>query len=125
MKTTAREIRIIAKTLQSTPAFPATDRECRRHDNIIECARIAMAENGFANITMGAFAIGMRIAVATMRRHFCDLGPQTRLATSPRPAGPPQQHLRPQRAAALGPQNTRADTKYGTENRIPSFSSRR
>ena len=73
MKTTAREIRIIAESLQSTPAFPATDRECRRHDNIIECARIAMAEKGFANITLTAFAIGMRIAVSTLRRHFCDL----------------------------------------------------
>jgi AcrR family transcriptional regulator len=73
MKTTAREIRIIAESLQSTPAFPATERERLRHENIIECARIAMAEKGFANITMAAFAIGMRIAVATMRRHFCDL----------------------------------------------------
>jgi AcrR family transcriptional regulator len=73
MKTTAREIRIIAESLKSTPAFPATERECRRHENIIECARIAMAEKGFANITLAAFAIGMRIAVATFRRHFCDL----------------------------------------------------
>jgi len=73
MKTTAREIRIIAESLQSTPAFPATERDRARQDNIIECARIAMAEKGFANITMAAFAIGMRLAVSTLRRHFCDL----------------------------------------------------
>jgi len=73
MKTTAREIRIIAESLQSTPAFPATERDRARQDNIIECARIAMAEKGFTNITMAAFAIGMRLAVSTLRRHFCDL----------------------------------------------------
>jgi AcrR family transcriptional regulator len=73
MKTTAREIRNIAETCKSFPAFPVTDRECRRHDTIIECGRAVMAEKGFANITLAAFAIGMRIAVATLRRHFCDL----------------------------------------------------
>jgi AcrR family transcriptional regulator len=73
MKTTAREIRNIAEKCQSFPAFPATGRECRRHDTILECGRAVIAEKGFANITFAAFAVAMRIAVATLRRHFCDL----------------------------------------------------
>jgi AcrR family transcriptional regulator len=73
MKTTAREIRNIAEKCKSFPAFPLTDRECRRHDTIIECGRAVMAEKGFANIAFTAFAIAMRIGVATLRRHFCDL----------------------------------------------------
>jgi AcrR family transcriptional regulator len=32
-----------------------------------------MAEKGFANITFAAFAVAMRIGIATLRRHFCDL----------------------------------------------------
>jgi len=73
MKTTAREIRNIAEKCQSFPAFPHTERERRRHDTIIECGRAVMAEKGFANITFAAFAVAMRIGVATLRRHFCDL----------------------------------------------------
>jgi AcrR family transcriptional regulator len=73
MKTTAREIRNIAEKCQSFPTFPLTERECKRHDTIIECGRAVIAEKGFANITFAAFAVAMRIGIATLRRHFCDL----------------------------------------------------
>jgi AcrR family transcriptional regulator len=72
MEATARQIRAIAQTISSTPEFPATERQCQRHENIVECGRAALAEYGLHGIRMTRFAIGLRMALSTLRRHFCD-----------------------------------------------------
>jgi AcrR family transcriptional regulator len=73
MKPTIPNFRTIAESLQSAPPFPVTHRDRSRHENIIECARIAFAEFGFTNISTSAFTVAMRITRPTLRRHFGDL----------------------------------------------------
>ena len=48
-------------------------RELDREDRILDIARALMARYGRANLTLGALAAAMRLAPATIRRHFPDL----------------------------------------------------
>jgi AcrR family transcriptional regulator len=72
MEATARQIRAIAQNIPSTPEFPVTERDCKRHENIVECGRAALAEFGLRHIRITRFAIGLRMALSTVRRHFTD-----------------------------------------------------
>jgi AcrR family transcriptional regulator len=73
MEATARQIRAIAQTIGSTPAFPVTERDCKRHENIVECGRATLAEYGLHGVRITRFAIALRMALSTVRRHFTDL----------------------------------------------------
>jgi len=73
MEATARQIRAIAQTIRSTPEFPATERDCKRHENIVECGRAVLLEHGLRNVRATRLAIGLRMALSTLRRHFTDL----------------------------------------------------
>jgi AcrR family transcriptional regulator len=48
-------------------------RELEREDRILEAARVLMARFGRGNLTFNGLAIAMRLAPATIRRHFPDL----------------------------------------------------
>ncbi len=68
-------IRILRAHVQDLPGERRTPsaRELDREDRILNTARALMARYGRANLTFGALAAAIRLAPATIRRHFPDL----------------------------------------------------
>jgi AcrR family transcriptional regulator len=73
MEATSRQLRVITQRVPSTPEFPATERQRKRHENIVDCGRATIAEFGLRDIRVARFATAMRMALCTLRRHFTDL----------------------------------------------------
>jgi AcrR family transcriptional regulator len=72
MPTPTRILRTLADGLPNArPILSA--RELDRQDRILDTACALMARYGRANLTFSALAIAMRLAPATIRRHFPDL----------------------------------------------------
>jgi AcrR family transcriptional regulator len=72
MPTPARLLRAFADELPGMrPRFSA--RELAQQDRILAAAQSLFARFGRTNITMGNFALALRMSPATIRRYFCDL----------------------------------------------------
>jgi AcrR family transcriptional regulator len=72
MRTPARLIRAVTDSRpENCP--PLTPRQQALHDRILAAGALAMARFGRPNITLGEFAVAIRLPPATIRRHFPDL----------------------------------------------------
>jgi AcrR family transcriptional regulator len=67
-----RRLRALAQDRKPS-AFPLTERQRAREENIVELATAILAEFGTHTITFSSLAIALRLSRATLRFHFCDL----------------------------------------------------